>query len=117
MSEHSEIVREYVEIRNLLGRSNPEPNMKFKIIFVIENNALYMVNKLSQYKLEVARVQPIFIRVYVPHYGYSYENFSRGLARFINNRMDLKEKDKKARALVLAYNFKETLDLNAGYEP
>jgi len=40
MSEHSEIVHSYIELRNFLATSHPKPNMKFEVGFVINENSL-----------------------------------------------------------------------------
>ncbi len=37
MSDHAQIVRNYVELRNYLAKSNPQPDMEFEIHFKIRN--------------------------------------------------------------------------------
>ncbi len=69
MSEHSEIVHEYIKLRNFLAISHPHANMKFDIGFIIKEGSLLAFSSVSKSSIEIAKIQPEFFYLYIPHYG------------------------------------------------
>ncbi len=75
-------------------------------------------NTLTKAKVELARIQPNFFNLYLPHYGYLFENYSKDLVIFVNNNLNSKEfTDIKARIVELAHKHKRSLNLGNAYEP
>jgi len=118
MSEHSQIVREYVELRNYLAQSNPEPNMPFEVHFKIIGNALVAFNTVTKTPVEMAKIQPQFFHLYSPHYGLRFEKYSFSLITFINTRLKKDEIAYIKRDIVsLAGQHRKSLGLKEKYEP
>lgn len=119
MSAHSEIVRDYVELRNYLAQSHPQPNMEFEVHFEIRSGCLLAVSSLTQAGVEVAKVQPKFFQLFIPHYGLRFEKYSLDLIKYINeNFAKVKTRKKPMRRIVLlALKHRKSLNLKRGYEP
>lgn len=118
MSEHSEVVRDYVELRNYLARSNPQPNMEFEINFKIENGSLLAFNTLTKAKVELARVRPRLFGIFLPHYGTMFEKYSASLIKYVNSHLDMENsQDTTEDVIKLAHKHKKSLSLREAYEP
>lgn len=118
MSEHSEIVRSYIELRNYLAQSNPQPNMEFEVNFKIEGTSLFAFNTISKAKTELAKIQPNFFRLYSPPSGVRFEPYSFSLMSFLNKRINLNGPTPvKDQIVSLAQIHKRSLALKKAYEP
>ncbi|WP_413612870.1 hypothetical protein [Bdellovibrio sp. HCB-110] len=118
MSEHSEVVRDYVELRNYLARSNPQPNMEFEINFKIENGSLLAFNTLSKAKVELARVRPHSVNLYLPYYGVMFEKYAVSLIRYVNSQQNMENSVNAITEIIkLANHHKKSLGLREAYEP
>lgn len=118
MSAHSEIIRDYIELRNFLAQSHPQPNMNFEVAFEIRHGQLLAISSISHGSIEICRIQPHFWRLYIPHHGVRFETFSMALINFVNLRSkNCEPKGIQKSILSLATQFKNNLDLKAGYEP
>lgn len=117
MSAHSEIVRSYIELRNYLAKSNPQPNMEFEIKFKIIKQSLMAFNTQSGAVVEVAKVRPNFPGVFVPHYGCMFERYSTDLIKYINENLLKESKEPNGEIVSLASRHKSSLNLKKAYEP
>ena len=120
MSEHSEIVHSYIELRNFLATSHPKPNMKFEIGFVINEQSLLAFSSVSKSSVEVAKIQPIYSHLYIPNYGLRFESYSLSLIEFINDSIVIDTEDVKANNESIVYlclQHRKSLDLKIAYEP
>ncbi|MBS1972688.1 MAG: hypothetical protein JSU04_20445 [Bdellovibrionales bacterium] len=119
MSGHSEIVRDYVELRNYLAQSHPQPNMEFEICFKIKSESLIAFSSQSKVGSEIAKVQPIFFQLYTPHYGVRFESYASDLIKYVNDnyKKNGAPKDPVGRILHLCQEHRKSLKLKSGYEP
>lgn len=120
MSEHSEIVRDYIELRNFLAVSHPRPNMHFDVGFVIENKSLLAFSSASKSSIEVAKIQPQYFRLYLPHYDLRFGHYCESLTRFVNSHYKTPTENSKSsleRIIFFAHQHKRSLDLKVAYEP
>jgi hypothetical protein len=120
MSEHSEIVHSYIELRNFLASSHPRPNMPFEVGFVINEQSLLAFSSVSKSSIEVARIQPRFFLLYTPHSGLRFEAYSNSLIRFVNDGLEQTRNDPKTaleRTIFFSLQHRKSLDLKTGYEP
>ena len=118
MSGHPEIAREYVELRNFLAQSNPAPNMAFEVKFELVGSSLMAKNSVSGAFVEVAKLQPIYTQLFMPHYGVRFEIYSSSLIKFVNKalRNELPE-FRKGLLLGLTEKHRNSLGFKPGYEP
>jgi len=117
MSAHSEIVRDYIELRNFLAQSHPQPNLKFDVEFDLVKNRLLARSSLTKAGIEIIGVQPNFWRLYLPPSALRFEIFSLAMIKYINERLPKTTKSLEKSILTLAVQYKNNLDLKAGYEP
>jgi hypothetical protein len=120
MSDHSEIVHDYIELRNFLATSHPQANVKFDIGFIVIEGRLFAFSSVSKCRVEIARIQPEFFYLYTPSYGLRFEKYSDNLIKSINDELEKElERDKDAyeQIIFLSHQHKRTLDLKMGYEP
>lgn len=119
MSAHSEIVRDYVELRNYLAQSHPQPNMEFEIHFKIQSGSLLAFSSLTKASVEVAKIQPVFFRPFKPHYGVRFEVYSSDLIEYIIDNFQSTENSAEAnkRIINLCHQHRKSLNLKKGYEP
>lgn len=118
MSEHVQIVRDYIALRNYLARSNPQPNMTFEIIFIINNSSLMATNNITGALVELAKIQPHFFNLYLPHSGNFFEQYSISVIKFINRNLNVNELNKIESQIVnLAEQHRKNLNLERAYEP
>lgn len=68
MSEHSEVVRDYVALRNYLAKNNPKPNTEFEVDFRVERGTLLAINSLTGAKIELAQIHPRYTRLYISNH-------------------------------------------------
>jgi|GEM_PF-5233503 hypothetical protein len=114
MSEHAEVVRDYVALRNFLARSNPKPNMPFEIKFVIEGNILLASNSITLSKTQLAKLEPLVPRLLVIENQFS--SYTRDLTEYANRYLNRSTLD-KSDIIELAITHRKSLGLNYGYEP
>ncbi len=117
MSAHSEIVRSYIELRNYLAKSNPQPNMKFEVNFKVLNQSLMAFNTVTGASIEVAKIRPNFPGVFMPHYGCIFERYATDLIRYINMGLLKNVNQSNDEILSLSLKHKDSLNLNKAYEP
>jgi len=120
MSEHSEIVHSYIELRNFLASSHPRPNMPFEVGFVINENSLLAFSSVSKSSIEVAQIQPKFFRLYTPFSGLRFEGYSFSLIKFVNTALEKSKVDPKTKnemIIALSHQHRTGLDLKVAYEP
>lgn len=92
--------------------------MEFEIHFKVERASLMAFNTCSKAKVELARIQPHFFNLYLPHYGYLFEYYSSDLVLFINRNLNNTDfKDVNGRIVELAHRHKRSLNLGNAYEP
>lgn len=119
MSAHSEIVRDYIELRNFLAQSHPQANMKFEIHFKIQSGSLLAFSSISKASVELAKIQPGFYRLFIPHYEVRFEYYALSLVRYINKhfKMPANTLEAPGTILSLSYKHRKNLDLKNSYEP
>lgn len=119
MKEHSEVVRDYIELRNYLARSNPRPNMEFEIQFKVENGSLMAFNSLSKAKVELARIRSGgYPGIFLPHYGSLFEIYSASLIDYVNEHLvGVVQIEMENEVVRLASVHKGSLNLAKAYEP
>ena len=114
MSEHAEVVRDYVALRNFLARSNPKPNMPFEIEFAIEGNVLLAKNSVTQSKTQLAKFEIRTPRLVAIDNQFLF--YARDLVEFANKYITGSTLD-KSEIIRLAMIHRKGLGLKYGYEP
>ena len=118
MPSHPEVVHAYIELRNILAKSHPQPNMKFETGFLLAEKSLLIFSSVSKKSLEIARIQPHYFHLFIPHFSVFGEAYTLSLLKYVNRRLKFEsEKEAREQIINLCYQHRKTLGLGPAYEP
>lgn len=117
MPSQPEVAQAYTELRNILAKSHPQPNMRFEIGFLLAEKSLLIFSSVSKKSLEIAKIQPHYFNLFIPHFCAFGEAYAFSLLKYVNRRLSFEsEKEAREQIIYLCHQHRKTLGLGPKYD-